>query len=71
MFCRNKKNVTRRKGHGVKCVCVCRGELAETGEVRAGEKAKLLIRARLNACLGSHFPCLSSTGVGGLGVGAV
>lgn len=29
-------------------------------KARAMVEGKLLIRARLNACLGSHFPCRSS-----------
>jgi hypothetical protein len=34
--------------------------VGEGEEARAMVEGKLLIRARLNACLGSHFPCRSS-----------
>jgi len=36
------------------------GSGREGEEARAMVEGKLLIRARLNACLGSHFPCRSS-----------
>lgn len=39
----------------------CRKEMGGRREkARAMVEGKLLIRARLNACLGSHFPCRSS-----------
>lgn len=38
----------------------CRRETGGGRKARAMVEGKLLIRARLNACLGSHFPCRSS-----------
>jgi len=43
-----------------KCTGMQEGNGRGGEEARAMVEGKLLIRARLNACLGSHFPCRSS-----------